>query len=314
MHDDGYEEHTGRDLRMVMDRATVELPPLPDLVADAIRDGRRRRVRSRAVLSAVVVGAVAAVAAPTLLLGPLAGKDTARAGASRSGGELPLAPANWPTGQPLAVPTKAYPTVHVEQTGESGPRPRLTREETELRYAFKQKAADVLTRLLPPDVGEMRIPDNGAQSYRLVSGDKTYDITFRVDVSGGGPASIAPTPAGGADAGGAAPPSSVNGTCAETAVLRQSKTTEVSCTDAKLPDGTAISITSRPAARAGTVMSPPVPMAVFSYRGADVMLALFADVKTNTAPAVGNEQLAKVVTDPTFLELVDFWRDNRIGR
>lgn len=179
------EDSQDQDFRMVMGRATDELPPLPDLVPGAVRQGRRRRIRSRAIMGAVAVGSVAAIAAPTLLLGPWAGDDdTARAGSS-STGELPLVPANWPTNQPLAAPTKAYPTVHVTESGKAkdGSRqPKPTQAQVELEYAFKQKVADVLAKLLPADAGEIKVPDDDPMSYLLVSGDKTFPITFRADV------------------------------------------------------------------------------------------------------------------------------------
>ncbi|MGC0419246.1 hypothetical protein [Embleya sp. AB8] len=311
------EDSADRELRMVLDRATAELPPLPDLVPGAVRQGRRRRLRSRAVLGAAVLGSVAAVAVPTLLLAPLGGgSETTGAGSSQSTGELPLVPANWPANQPLAAPTKAYPTVQVTETAKPGDRtkpPKLTREQTELRYAFKQKVADVLSKLLPANAGEIRVPLDGPQDYLLVSGDKTYTITFRVDVPPADAANAAPSqrPSVGRDGG--SPAGQPNGSCAEMSVGQGSKISEIGCTEGKLPDGTPISVFGRSSVREGTV-GPATPTTVFNYHEVGVALALLADAKSNTAPAVSNEQLVKVVTDSTFLQLVDFWKVNRLGR
>ncbi|WP_406296973.1 hypothetical protein OG948_15050 [Embleya sp. NBC_00888] len=293
---------TDREFRMVLDRATAELPALPDLVPGAVRRGRRLRLRSRAVMGAVGLGSVAALAVPTLLLAPWAGTDTTRAGGSRSG-ELPLIPANWPTDQPLAAPTTAYPTVHVPPT-EKGKVKEPTRAEAELRYAFKQKLADVLTGLLPADAGRMVIPDDGMNSYRLVSGDKTYNITVRVD-SPIGPAG-ATAQAGPGDGAWLAG----NKPCAE----RAPQNPPLPCVDGKLPDGRVISVGHIATAKGGesgdkgAVAAPSTPIAHFEYHGVQVMFTLFRDERTDSAPPVGNEQVLRVVTDPTFLEAVDFWR------
>ncbi|MFI6586549.1 hypothetical protein [Embleya sp. NPDC050493] len=303
------EDSGDREFRMVLDRATAELPPLPDLVPGAVRQGRRRRLRSRAMIGVVGAASVAAIAAPTLLLAPWAGGDTGRAGSSRPG-ELPLNPANWPTDQPLAAPTTAYPTVHVTPTRE-GRTGEPTRAEVELRYAFKQKVADVITKLLPPDAGRIVIPDNSVNAFRLVAGDRTYNFTVRVDP---------PTPA--ADETGLA-----NGPAGSNAVAgnkpcsaRLPQNPPVPCADGRLPDGSAISVGHISAAKgagpSGIKEGPPppsTPIAHFAYHGAEVMFTLFRDERTDSAPPVSNEQVLRVVTDPTFLEVVDFWRTQPIN-
>lgn len=276
---------------MVLDRATIELPPLPDLVPGAVRQGRRRRLRARALIGVVGVASVAAIAAPTLLLAPWAGSDTGREGSSQPG-ELPLHPANWPTDQPLAAPTTAYPTMHVTPT-KKGKTRQFTRSEVELRYAFKQKLADVITKLLPPDVGRIVIPDNSVNAYRLVSGDESYQITVRVDL----PAVPAEARPGGA----------WSMPCAE----RESQTPALPCVDGRLPDGTLISV-GNIAPDAGST-SPAIPIANFGYHGAEVFFGMLSDVRTHAAPPVTSEQVARLVSDPTFLEAVDFWRTQPVA-
>jgi hypothetical protein len=293
-----------REFKNIMDRATDGLPPLPDLVHGAVRRGRRRRIRSRAAIGAVGVAAVAVITAPALLLGPWATTHAERAGSVWSG-EMPLVPSGWPLDQPLAAPTTAYPTVHVKNTGRPYGKP-LSKEELELRYAFKQKVADVFTRLLPTDVGQLKVPDLSANDYLLVSNGRTFDITFRTDTNNypqGNP-----------------PP---NTTCAQARAKQEPHGEVFPCADARLPDGTTIGVGSvadlsskagpgqndQEAAPAGHRITP---MAMFRYKDAEVMLTVFAEEQTGAMPPISNEQLATVISDPTFLELVDFWRTHQV--
>jgi hypothetical protein len=312
------------ELRTAMDRATDGLPPLPDLVPGALREGRRRRIRSRAITGAVALGAAAAVLAPAALLAPWGDARTGRA-ADRSVGEMPLVPASWPTDQPLAAPTTAYPTVHVTPTNKEEV-PKLDRNEVELQFAFKQKVADVLTKLLPPDAGRIVIPDTDLNAYWLVKGDRTYPITIRVDIGNG-----------------SMPPGMGNQPCAARAALGSIEP----CADGTLPDGSVISVgadgSSKVGAAPGEVakLSPAMPMATFGYHGAHVMFAVFPDDRDKAVPSLSPpdghtdttppktppadtvppktpsadtvspltfEHVAEIVTDPTFLEAVDFWR------
>ncbi|MFH8373217.1 hypothetical protein ACH4A7_06705 [Streptomyces cyaneofuscatus] len=58
-------------LRDALHRTADALPPLPDLVPDAVREGERRRVRSRGLAVAGTFVAVTAVTLGLSLLGPL---------------------------------------------------------------------------------------------------------------------------------------------------------------------------------------------------------------------------------------------------
>ncbi|WP_415958063.1 hypothetical protein [Streptomyces sp. 021-4] len=62
------EEEIFRD---ALQRTADALPPLPDLVPDAVREGERRRVRSRGLAVAGTFVAVTAVTLGLALLGPL---------------------------------------------------------------------------------------------------------------------------------------------------------------------------------------------------------------------------------------------------
>ncbi|MET9094500.1 hypothetical protein ABZX72_20685 [Streptomyces cyaneofuscatus] len=62
------EEEIFRD---ALHRTADALPPLPDLVPDAVREGERRRVRSRGLAVAGTFVAVTAVTLGLALLGPL---------------------------------------------------------------------------------------------------------------------------------------------------------------------------------------------------------------------------------------------------
>jgi hypothetical protein len=304
--DDGQPDNLDREFREIIERATDDLPPPPDLVPGAIRRGRRGRARSRAVIGVVAVAAVGAITAPALLLAPWAGTRTERAGSVWSG-EMPLIPKSWPLDQPLAAPTTAYPTVHVPPTEPAYGKPP-TKDEAELRYAFKQKVADVFTKLLPADVGQLKVPDLSANDYLLVSGGRTFHITFRTDLDSN---PQGPRP---------------NDTCAQSRAKQEQSGAKVvlPCADARLPDGTTIGVNSlveiretggESGRRTGTsdpAPNPITPMADFMYHDAEVMLTIFAERETGVLPPVSNEQLAKVVGDPTFLELVDFWRTHPI--
>ncbi|WP_404948664.1 hypothetical protein HFP70_21255 [Streptomyces sp. ARC14] len=57
--------------RDALHRTADALPPLPDLVPDAVREGERRRVRSRGLAVAGTFVAVTAVTLGLALLGPL---------------------------------------------------------------------------------------------------------------------------------------------------------------------------------------------------------------------------------------------------
>ncbi|CAM5324311.1 hypothetical protein [Streptomyces narbonensis] len=55
-------------LRDAMDRTAGDLPPLPDLAPLAVREGRRRRARSRFAVGAAALGVVTAGALGLTLL------------------------------------------------------------------------------------------------------------------------------------------------------------------------------------------------------------------------------------------------------
>ncbi|MFJ4870845.1 hypothetical protein [Streptomyces sp. NPDC088757] len=157
-----------RALRHAMTEATDTLPPLPDLVPAAVRLGRRRRARARAVKTGGVFGLVTAAALGLALLNPWQGGREV---------DLPAAPP-WPT---VTATGPGREPVHVEpRPGETFPHARLPEDRRARLDAFQQQAAVVLDELLPAAVGTIRPLDNDVRSYRGEPGGPPYSVQFSV--------------------------------------------------------------------------------------------------------------------------------------
>ncbi|MYV97613.1 hypothetical protein [Streptomyces sp. SID3343] len=305
----GYRDE--QDFRAVLDRAVDELPPLRDLVPGAVREGRRRRLRSRAVVGAVLVGTVAAVAAPTVLLPRMLATDSAPAGTTWTP-DMPLRPSNWPTDRSLAAPTTAYP-VTTWTPLEEGSDDQPTRSDVEFQYAYKQKVADVLVKLLPPEMGRMQVPNIDPAHFELTSERGTYTVMF----------DVRPLPPVAADPGSTKVPESVvprkasgNLACTDTRVYQPPAG---QCADGKMPDGTVFSVRNigsaswdQPTPRDPWIDLQRSPYALFDYKDVQIMLIVSADGDKKRNPPMSVEQVARMLTDPSLLQVIEFRRTHHV--
>ncbi|MEU7073578.1 hypothetical protein AB0B30_24025 [Streptomyces narbonensis] len=154
-------------LRDAMDRTAGDLPPLPDLAPLAVREGRRRRARSRFAVGAAAVGVVTAGALGLTLL-PQAGPGTTVSAVST----------------PVAGGAKtSYPPVVVEETpGVTPPDDPegLPRAERERRAQHQQKMAALLDELLPATITAVSPVKDRTAEYRITADGETFRMVVSV--------------------------------------------------------------------------------------------------------------------------------------
>ncbi|MEU2547352.1 hypothetical protein ABZ618_18280 [Streptomyces roseolus] len=163
-------------LRDALDRAAGELPPLPDLVPLAVREGRRRRARARFATAAAAFGVVTAGALGLTLL-PGSGPAPA----------MPAAPPSSPaaSGSPevSARPDASYPPVVVEETPGVPPPDNpdgLSEAERQRRAVHQQRVAALLDELLPAKVTEIRPVKDKVAGYRITADGTSFHLTVSV--------------------------------------------------------------------------------------------------------------------------------------
>ncbi|MFD6346406.1 hypothetical protein ACFWF9_17000, partial [Streptomyces roseolus] len=161
-------------LRDVLDRAADALPPLPDLVPLAVREGRRRRARARFATAATAFGVVTAGALGLTLL---SGNGPAPA--------MPAAPPPSPgvSASPSVSPDASYPPVAVEETPGVPPPDNpdgLPEAERERRAVHQQRVAALLDELLPAKVTEIRPVKDKVSAYRITAGGEPFWMTVSV--------------------------------------------------------------------------------------------------------------------------------------
>ncbi|WP_157869981.1 MULTISPECIES: hypothetical protein [unclassified Streptomyces] len=149
-------------LRRAMDRTAQELPPLPDLVPVAVRQGRRRRARARLTVAGGVFGTVTAAALGLTLL-PGADPGTA----------LPASP-------PAAFPSAYRTPVRVEPTPGQTPPEKVSAEEGARRAQFQQQVSALLDELLPASVSDVRPVADEVSSYRITAGGTVFPVKLSV--------------------------------------------------------------------------------------------------------------------------------------
>ncbi|MFD8012724.1 hypothetical protein [Streptomyces sp. NPDC058955] len=133
-------------LREALARTAEDLPPLPDLVPLAVREGRRRRARAR---FAVVAAAFAVVTAGALGLTLLPGSDP-------------------------GVPMPAASTVRET---------RLTGADWIRREEYKTQMASLLKQRLPPEVTRVRPVGDGddpVSEYVIEAGGESFRMVVSV--------------------------------------------------------------------------------------------------------------------------------------
>ncbi|MGW6243331.1 hypothetical protein [Streptomyces roseolus] len=161
-------------LRDVLDRAADALPPLPDLVPLAVREGRRRRARARFATAAAAFGAVTAGALGLTLL---PGNGPAPA--------MPAAPPSSPgvSASPSVSPDASYPPVVVEETPGVPPPDNpdgLSEAERERRAVHQQRVAALLDELLPAKVTGIRPVKDKVAGYRITADGTTFHLAVSV--------------------------------------------------------------------------------------------------------------------------------------
>ncbi|MDI2128856.1 hypothetical protein [Yinghuangia seranimata] len=196
---------------------------------------------------------------------------------------MPLKPKNWPVDSPLAAPTKVYPLVHPEP-GAAEP-PNWTREQWEFQYAYKQKTAEVLDALLPDELGPVQIYDDNGEMYQLLHQGRRILVWFRMDDFGRHTMDMV----------------RAQGNC-----IDQNSNSRPGCTTARLPDGTPIAVYPQ-----GIAGLAPDKLAnwgcFFLYRGLVTEFSIGSDPGGPfPLPITDPERIARVVTDPRFVQLLDF--------
>jgi hypothetical protein len=259
-------------VRDAMDRASDQLPPLPDLVPGALVQGRQRRRRFRARLAAAggALSVAALVTAGALVLpsagtGPLRQEAAAMPSGHASGGSTsyPVVPARTPWPGP-------------------GPMAELPPVERARLEAFQQWAADVFQDLLPSAIGGIQIVGDRVSGFQGVAGGKTFPITFSVR-----PAAETPTW------------NCANGRAAKPGVI---------CEEGVLPDGTPVSVRTAPTRSmdAMDAMAMTGASAVFRYGGSAVLLDIGPDDAHRTSAPVSTSELLAIVTHDRFIQLVKY--------
>ncbi|MFF7245349.1 hypothetical protein ACFZBU_15765 [Embleya sp. NPDC008237] len=258
-------------------------PVLPGRAGGAGDPGRRRRVVVRAVLAA---GTPVVLAAAVLCAWQPWTDDVDRAHA----------------GPTLAPASRAYPVLPdpFGDRYDAGLSARLIRQ----RQAFRQSVADVLQRHLPPGAA-VAVSELSFGDYRVTVGGKEYRVVLYIDPSRTGgrlPEGAVPMagelgPRLGADTydPGCKPPAA--------------RPAGSGCVDGALPDGEFAAVhfperTDLPVADPGK----GGPFSSFRYRNGTVALGILAHEPSRTVAPITGEQWLGLVTDPSFVELVDYWR------
>ncbi|MFI2357530.1 hypothetical protein ACH5AG_22990 [Streptomyces anulatus] len=268
----------------------------PDLVPDAVREGHRRRARTRAFAVAGTFVAVTAVTLGLAVLGPwlLAGRDTGPAAPSLS---LPAPPPTTtpspqrteprpdmpsPTSTPVPTESGAVPATPPLSTPSPSVPPGLGPEEAQRLENFRQQAAGALDALLPASIGTVLPVGDGPESYQGRRGSIVHSVRLSVRPESGSPA-----PA-----------------CLD--IPEKGRT----CENVTLGDGTPARVYRQPAeGRTGTVVS-------VQYRSGRSTVALSvspAPSGAGGAPVTAGD-LVRVVQSPRFRELIAYADENPVPR
>ncbi|MFF3379811.1 hypothetical protein ACFYXF_43525 [Streptomyces sp. NPDC002680] len=152
------------ELRELMERAAAGLAPLPDLTQEAVRLGRRRRIRARLAVVGTVAGVLAA-----------GGIGSAALGGPGSAAPQPVSPAAAP---PTASRTSAVPSPAPSVTA---PVPVASAPAETAREA---RTAEALTRALGGRIGT--VTPNGADHFVGRLEGHAFPVTFQVMPGGAG--------------------------------------------------------------------------------------------------------------------------------
>lgn len=279
--------HDEELFREALHRTAGPLSLQPDLVPDAVREGHRRRARTRAFAVAgsfVAVTAVTlglAVLGPWLLTGPDAG-PAAPAGPSLSLPAPTPSPQRTeprtdmpsPTSTPVPTESGAVPATPPFSTSSPSVPPGLGPVEAQRLEDFRQQAAGALDALLPASIGTVLPVGDGPESYQGRRGSVVHAVLLAVRPESGGPA-----PA-----------------------CRDVPEKGLTCEGLTLDDGTPARVYRQPAEdRTGTEVS-------LQYRSGRSAVALSvspAPSGAGGAPVTAGD-LVRVVQSPRFRELIAY--------
>ncbi|MFJ7411728.1 hypothetical protein ACIQWZ_13055 [Streptomyces sp. NPDC098077] len=279
--------HDEELFREALHRTVGPLSLQPDLVPDAVREGHRRRARTRAFAVAgsfVAVTAVTlglAVLGPWLLTGPDAG-PAAPAGPSLSLPAPTPSPQRTeprtdmpsPTSTPVPTESGAVPATPPFSTSSPSVPPGLGPVEAQRLEDFRQQAAGALDALLPASIGTVLPVGDGPESYQGRRGSVVRTVLLAVRPKAGGPA-----PA-----------------------CRDIPEKGLTCEGLTLDDGTPARVYRQPAEdRTGTEVS-------LQYRSGRSTVALSvspAPSGAGGAPVTAGD-LVRVVQSPRFRELIAY--------
>ncbi|MFD9359902.1 hypothetical protein [Streptomyces sp. NPDC060031] len=169
----GEDRHNALLVRDAMERTVAELPPVHDLLAGALAQGRRRRARARLAVAAGVACVAGAVVFGSVLL-PGGG----------GGGATTVRPAASDVPEPYRTPVHIEPTSEGQQTMADLPPAERERQEQ-----FQQRVAALLDKRLPDAVGLIRPIDVNVRRYQgEAEGGKVFPVIFSVRPAGEGSA------------------------------------------------------------------------------------------------------------------------------
>ncbi|MFD8479080.1 hypothetical protein [Kitasatospora sp. NPDC059673] len=152
-------------VKEAMDQATDDLVEPIGLTARAVRDGRRRRLRSRL--------AVGGAAACTAALG-VTGLAAVLPGTGDGTGSTAVLMGD-------GAPPRVFPTVTFSPTaGPSAPTTPPSEAERQRIETFRQATAGVLQDLLPPELGQIQLVADDVSGYQAISPQGTYFVRFSV--------------------------------------------------------------------------------------------------------------------------------------
>ncbi|MFI1222982.1 MULTISPECIES: hypothetical protein [unclassified Streptomyces] len=273
--------------RDALHRTAGPLPLQPDLVPAAVREGRRRRARTRAFAVAGTFVAVTAVTLGLAVLGPWLLSGPEADPVVPAGPSLSL-PAPTPSPQrteprpempsPISTPGATTPPASPPLSAPPGSGP----EEAPRLEDFRKQVAGALDALLPASIGTVLPVGDDAQSYQGRRGGIVHAVRL----------SVRPDP-------GSATPA-----------CRDLPEKGLTCDGLTLDDGTPARVYRQPAAgRTGTEVS----LRYRSGRSTVVLSVSPAPSGAGGAPVTAGD-LVRVVQSPRFRELIAYADENPVTR
>lgn len=287
--------HDEELFRDALHRTVGPLSLQPDLVPDAVREGHRRRARTRAFAVAGTFVAVTAVTLGLAVLGPwlLAGPDTGPAVPAGPSLSLPAPTPSpqrteprpdmpSPTSTPVPTESAAVPATPPLSTPSPSVPPGLGPEEAQRLEDFRQRAAGALDALLPASIGTVLPVGEGPERYQGRRGSIVHAVRLSVRPDPGSPERA----------------------------CHDIPEKGLTCEDLTLDDGTPARVYRQPAdGRTGTEVS-------LHYRSGRSTVALSVSPAPSGAggsPVTAGD-LVRVAQSPRFRELIAYADENPVPR